>query len=204
MEGDARDIAGGNHGRFRRGISAVPGIHGVALQFDGNQSGINIPDTLPLQLNDSFSISTWVTVLSYPAEGRICQIFFRGDSRAGLDPYSLHLNHRGKVVFLIDAGDGGRAGLDTPVPLRTAVHVCATLDTAAQKMRLYVNGKLAGETSTPYRPFRDLDPRERPGIAIGNTQSAGEHEQAFYGVLDDLQVHNRALIPAEVARLARP
>ncbi len=204
MEGDARDLVGGNHGRLRRGVSAVQGVHGVALQFDGNQSGINIPDTLPLQFNDSFTISAWVTVLSYPPEGRICQIFFRGDSRAGLDPYSLHITPQGKLVFIIDGEKGARAGLDAPIPLRTAVHVSATLDTATQKMRIYVNGKLAAETSTPVRPFRELVPTERPGIAIGNTQSAGEHEQAFYGILDDLQVHNRALTLAEVARLAQP
>jgi hypothetical protein len=202
MEGNAKDIVGGNDGTFRRGVSAVPGMVGVGLQFDGNESGILVKDAPVLQFTDSFSISMWLRIEAYPATGRVGQIFFRGDSRAGNDPYNLCVLWDGRLAFQIDSG-AGYTTLHAPIPQKVPVHVCAMLDITAQTLRIYVNGKLAAETKAPYRPLRDLDPREFPGIGIGNTQNVDIHQHPFYGLLDDLQVHNRALTPDEVAALAR-
>lgn len=202
MEGNAKDIVGGNDGTLRRGISAVPGVVGVALQFDGNGSGIQVRDAPALQFTDSFSISVWVQIEAYPPPGRAGQIFFRGDNRAGNDPYNVCVLSDGRLAFQVDSG-AGYSTLHAPIPQKVRVHVCALLDTTAQVMRIYVDGKPAAETRCPYRPLRNLDPRESPGAGIGNTQNGDVHQHPFSGFLDDLQLHNRALTPDEVAFLAR-
>lgn len=202
MEGNAKDIVGGSDGTLRRGVSAVPAMVGVGLQFDGNGSGIQVPDTPALQFTGSFTLSLWVRVEAFPPAGRAGQLFFRGDRRAGMDPYNLCVVPDGMLAFQVDSGNGATL-LRVPIPPKVPVHVSAMLDADAGKMRVYLDGKLAGETKTTYRPFRELLASEHAGIGIGNTQYAGEHEQAFYGTLDDLQVHNRALSPEEVTALAR-
>jgi hypothetical protein len=201
MEGNAKDIVGGNDGTFRRGVSAVPGMVGVGLQFNGNGSGILVRDAPALQFTGSFSISVWLRVEAYPPAGRVGQIFFRGDSRAGNDPYNLCVVPDGFLHFQVDSGAGSTL-LRVPVPQQVPVHVCAMLDTSAQVMRVYLNGKVAAEEKTAYRPLRDLDPKQFPGVGIGNTQNVDIHQHPFYGMLDDLQIHNRALTPDEVAALA--
>lgn len=202
MEGNAKDIVGGNDGTFRRGVSAVPGLVGVGLQFDGNESGILVRDSPALQFTGSFSISVWLRIEAFPPQGHVGQIFFRGDSRAGNDPYNLCVVPDGFLHFQVDSGAGATL-LRVPVPQKVPVHVCAMLDTSAQVLRVYLNGKVAAEEKTAYRPLRDLDPKQYPGIGIGNTQNVDIHQHPFYGMLDDLQVHNRALTPDEVASLAR-
>lgn len=202
MEGNAKDIVGGNDGAFRRGVSAVPGMVGVGLQFDGNGSGIVVRDAPALQFTDSFSISMWVMVQAFPGPGGQSQIFFRGDGRGGLDPYSLYLSPGGKIGVTADSGTE-TLRMETPLPERTPIHVSAVLDARQQVARIYLNGKVAAEAKTRVRPFRDLVASAHAGIGIGNTQYPGEYEQAFHGILDDLQVHNRTLTPDEVATLAR-
>lgn len=202
IKGNAKDIVGGNDGALRRGVSAVPAMVGVGLQFDGNGSGIQIPDTPALQFTGSFTISLWVRVEAFPPSERAGQLFFRGDRRGGMDPYNLCVVPDGMLAFQVDSGNGATL-LRVSIPPKVPVHVSAMLDAESGKMRVYLDGRLAGEMKTTYRPFRDLVASEHAGIGIGNTQYSGEHEQAFYGTLDDLQVHNRALSPEEVAALAR-
>jgi len=202
MEGNAKDIVGGNDGTLRRGVSAVPGMVGVGLQFDGNGSGILVRETPALQFAGSFTISVWLRIEAYPPAGHIGQIFFRGDSRAGQDPYNLCVLPDGRLAFQVDSG-AGYSTLHASIPQTVPVHVSAMLDSSAQMMRIYLNGKLAAALKCPYRPLRDLDPKEFPGVGIGNTQNVDVHQHPYHGVLDDLQVHNRALTPEEVATLAR-
>ena len=202
MAGDARDLLGGSHGQLRRGVTAAAGMVGVGLQFDGKGSGISVPDSAALQLADSFTLSVWVNAATLPQPKGQAQIFFRGDSRSGMDPFSLYFSSNRNLGFVIQSATETNR-MELRIPERTWVHVSAMLDTGAQKMRLYVNGKLAQERPSTLRPLRDLDPRFHAGIGIGNTQYDGEYDQPFYGLLDELQVHNRALSADEVAILAR-
>jgi hypothetical protein len=128
------------------------------------------------------------------------QILFRGDDRGGLDPYSLTLLN-GK--FLLNAYSTTSAiNVVTPVVVGEWVHIVGTLDVERSRISIYKNGVLAAENETIIRPFTDLDPRQFPGIGIGNVQHPGPHNQPFMGVLDELQLYNRALTPEEVEALA--
>jgi hypothetical protein len=48
----------------------------------------------------------------------------------------------------------------------------------------------------------ELDPAQHAGLGIGNVQYVGPHNQPFVGVLDEIQLYDRALSPDEVEALA--
>ena len=81
------------------------------------------------------------------------------------------------------------------------VHIAAVLDLEAGKMRIYLDGTVAGETPAAGGPFKTLDSRFAPGLGIGNTQNNGPHNQPFSGIIDELQVYNRALTLMEIQAL---
>jgi hypothetical protein len=81
------------------------------------------------------------------------------------------------------------------VPSSQFIHVVATFDSTIGLMRIYLNGVLAAQTVTPVVPFRELDPNANPGCAIGNHSGfpTSPHNHPFQGLIDELQIYNRAL-----------
>ena len=63
-------------------------------------------------------------------------------------------------------------------------------------MTLYVNGAVVNQTTTTIRPFGDLDPNSNPGIGIGNLQDG--NGQGFDGLIDEVEIFNRALSQTEI------
>jgi hypothetical protein len=63
-------------------------------------------------------------------------------------------------------------------------------------MTLYLNGIFAAQTTTTVRPFGTLN-GANPGVSIGNLQSDTILEP-FVGLIDEVEVFNRALDPLEV------
>nr|UXE45636.1 hypothetical protein Hi04_10k_c5016_00045 [uncultured bacterium] len=171
---------------------------GQAFSFDGVDDRLQVTDNDDLKLTKSLSIEGWVRVNGFPSIDH-GEILFRGDDRNGLDPYSLSTEPNGTVNFHIDSGNG-TADISAPIPLGKFIYVAATLDDATGAMRLYLNGTLATETTTSFRPFRDLDPGSNPSIGIGNHGGypATDHNFPFNGLIDELSVYDRALTPAQI------
>lgn len=80
----------------------IPGNHG--LRFDGQNDFAYIAPSATLDLRGSMTISAWVKA-NRPLNGQV-QIFWRGDTQGGRDPYQLAFHHDGRMRFEIDAGDG--------------------------------------------------------------------------------------------------
>ena len=125
-EGNAMDIAGGNHGAPHSGVTFAPGQVGQAFSFDGQRAGINVPDAENLRITDALTISAWIQIASFPV-GHHGMIFFRGDDRFGLDPYYLSTEADGTVDFHVESLTKA-ADLKAPVPAGQFVHVLATFD----------------------------------------------------------------------------
>jgi hypothetical protein len=103
-------------------------------------------------------------------------------------------------VFHVEDGTSQIAELATAIPTNRFVYVAATLEDRTGEMRIYLDGRVAGQRVTRVRPFGDLDPASNPGIGIGNTQGhpASPFPEPFAGVIDELRVYSRALSPGEV------
>lgn len=162
----------------------------LALQFNGSNQYVSIPDNPIFQLTQSLALEAYINLASYPSTE--AKIVFRGDNRASNDPYFLSITSSHNVDFHINRG-GGSTVLLAPLPgLNQWVHVAGTLDDATGDMRLYINGDLVNSVNTSDRPFGALDSSQSPGLGIGALQTGGQN---FNGLIDEVRISNQALRP---------
>ncbi len=160
---------------------------------------IGVADSNSLKLTHSITMEGWIKINAFPTTNH-GEILFRGDDRGGLDPYSLATEPGGYVRFAISTAANEGASVQMAAPLGQFIHLAATLDDATGAMKLYENGVLMNQITTPYRPFAELDPASNPGVGIGNHGGypATPHNFPFSGLIDDLKLYDQALTGEEV------
>jgi hypothetical protein len=82
-------------------VTYATGEVGEAFSFDGVDARAQIVDSASLQFTTSFSIEGWVLVRGFPTGTNgddHGEIFFRGDDRSGLDPYSLSVSQTARCT----------------------------------------------------------------------------------------------------------
>ena len=193
-DGNANDIQGGNNGTLMNGATFAPGEVDQAFQFNGGSDRVFIADSPNLAITASLTLDAWINAASTPPNN-IGDIIFRGDDRPFFDPYTLRMVGS-NVVFQISDAVGNTASVQAPLPLNQFVHVSGTLDDATGIMTLYLNGIFAAQTTTTVRPYGTLT-GANPGVSIGNLQS-DTHLEPFVGLIDEVEVFNRALDWSEV------
>jgi WD40 repeat protein len=194
----ALDSVGNNHATLISGATYAAGQVGQAFKLDGVNDRVQVADSPSLALTNSLSIEAWVRADSAPSPQQ-GEIFFRGDDRGGLDPYSLSLQSNGQLRWEVVSGPGATS-VSANMPLGQFVHVAGTLDDATGAMQLYLNGVLVSQTTTTVRPFGNLDPASNPGIGIGNHGGypTTPHNFPLNGLIDELKVYDHALTQDEV------
>ncbi len=182
----AKDSAGKNHGKI---VNAkwVDGRVGKALDFNGQDSLVEVPNAPALSLTKAVSIEAWVKhrgTTSMPWEA----ILTKGDSA-----YRLHLDEVDQSFGLGLNGVGEWWNLQSgvkPDPDKW-YFVVATFD--GKQACLYVDGKQAAATKEC--PSEIMT--NGYGINIGeNNEVPGRH---FNGTIDEVKIYDRALSPKEVA-----
>jgi hypothetical protein len=197
-DNNANDIQGNNNGTLQGGVTFATGKVSQAFSFDGTDGVVAIPDSATFKITQDLTIDAWINVIAFP-EGGLMQILFRGDNN-GHNPYYLAAlrYNGGSVIFVIQDADGQDAYVNAPVLAGEWVHVAGTLENATGDMKLYVNGSLAAQSTTTIRPFADLDPAYSPGLGIGNRQSGSDVSEPFNGLIDEVEVFNRALLGSDI------
>jgi hypothetical protein len=184
------------------GVTYTAGEVGQAFSFDGTDDRAQIVDNSTLQFTTSMTIEGWIKVNAFPSGSPDDhgEIFFRGDDRGGLDPYSLSVEPNGTLNFQVTDATNAGASLAAPIATGQFIHVAGTLDNATGTMCLYENGVIVAQQVTTIRPFQNLDPTQNPSIAIGNHGGYpnSPHNFPFNGLIDELSVYNRALTASEV------
>ena len=192
----AVDVVATNNGILSN-VGYTSGIDGGAFSFDpenysyGTYTGVKIADQSAYALTNSLTIEGWVR-----PRGNSYMIFFRGDSRPGLDPYSISMQANSNVVFSITDSGGNGASVVTSLAYNQWTHLAATLDGAAGTLNFYTNGVLAAQTFTSVRPIGALT-GSSPGVGIGNLNDGGNNFP-FLGDIDEIALYNRALSAAEI------
>ena len=170
------------------------GAGSVALEFDGSNDRVFIPDAPGFQLTQSITIEAWVTLDSFANPG-IDQLVFRGDSRSGFDPYFLSVLDGRAFFHIADASNVGvNLASAAPLPTGQPVHVAGTLDDASGTMSVYVDGVLSNSTTTAIRPAGVLT-GPTPGVALGNLQDSGV--QYLDGRMHEARISDVALPPSQ-------
>ncbi|MFO0698123.1 MAG: choice-of-anchor C family protein [Nitrospira sp.] len=208
-DGNADAIAGENSGTLHNGATFVPGRVGQAFRFnDAFQQFVRVPHGPSLDIQHELTIDAWI-MKKGSCEPLNCWIVAKGNQ-----DFSSNTQNGRYGIFITDAsywpaGENGTVGLSfntgswEDVVLSTTIildnswyHVAGTWDGITAK--IYVNGIL--EKSVP-KTGTILPSLDHGSLAIG-AQIFGDVEppqgEFFNGLIDEVEVYNRALTAAEI------
>ena len=212
-DGTARDFSGmSNHGFILGDPEVVVGRLGEALDFDGNDDGIVIPDDPSLQLPDALTVSAWI----YPrAVNDHAGIVWKGSMIGWTDDASersynwcIAMVEPSGLTWGTSAANGQEGWFTTAevLPeLNRWYHVVLVEDGA--KATAYVDGRAMA--------FADIDERgidvsasyavsEDQPVRIGWSRGVGgdiDNRVHFDGIIDEVVIYNRALNEEELVLL---
>jgi hypothetical protein len=191
----AVDSSGNGNNGTLTGLNAASawttGRTGGALKCDGS-GGALVADSAGLDgIATGVTISAWVNRLS--ATTGFSAVLSRETGTTSGQYYWLGLSGD-------NAGFYGLSGVfsTTTVPIGTWTHLAATHD--GTTARIYVNGSLVTSRASS-NVFR----ADTSKLAICGNQNdtSGTITERWNGLLDDLQLYNRALTATEIANLAK-
>ncbi len=177
-DASASDIAGSNDGSIVGSVTYAAGRVDLAFRFDGSTGWVQAPDSAALRVTGQITIDAWINPVA--TGGRVVDKITAG----GADGYLLD-TYGGVIRFLVDSQGLNGA---TPLPTGTWSHVAGVYDGA--QMRVYLNGTLDGTFATTVAiPTNSLP------LRIGAASDGGS---SFNGLIDEVEVFNRALSQAEI------
>jgi plastocyanin len=203
-EGNARDIASGDNGTLQD-VAFVAGKVGQTFSLNGNTSFVEIPNRAAVRITGAISIDAWInpaTTAPFTQE-----VFSKYDSPSNQVSYSLSLRSGGALRLAVyQTGDASILRyVDTVtgiVPTGTFTHVAGTFDPATQATKIYVNGAdtnaSLGGGSTIVSSIFDSTTAVRIGAVVNSSVGI----TPFSGLIDEVELFNRALSPSEIAAIA--
>lgn len=193
LNGDAKDQSGyGNHGIV---TGAVPGKNkylgtNTAMQFDGDQDYIKVPNPASFSTTKSISAMAWIKpdqiTGGYTVFGKGWNFSITiNDAFYGFSYGTYGLSFDGRSVISFN-------NCVTTVATKAGewAHVAGTYD--GTTIRLYVNFKLAASLAAPY----NLNPPTTSELIMGENFSS-----AFKGTLDEVRLYDYALSEKEITAL---
>jgi YD repeat-containing protein len=193
-DGDTRDLANGNAGVIEDGVTFVPGIVGQAFSLNGGAADVVIPASTALNVK-SFTMDAWVFPLDLGVQRPIME-YSSTNGTIGVHLWenlnaSVQITAGSVYANIVDSGGGSHtfATGGGALQWKRWNHVALTYDQATGVARIYVNGAFAAAAN-----FGVFTPRTNLPLYIG----ARPNSNHFLGNIDEPQVYNRALSPAEV------
>lgn len=196
------DIQDGNHATLVNGATYATAKVGPGFSLDGVDDRVEIPDAANLK-PANVTVSAWVKFNALDTPGAstagLQYIVFKRNSRTSLfEGYSLskrRVSGTDRLEFVVASASGVQvvALSTTAVTAGQLYHVAGTYD--GTTARLYVNGVLESQQFAGF----PLDYGTRP-VFIGSTEESWNGR--LNGVVDELQLFNRALTITEIQALS--
>jgi hypothetical protein len=200
--GLARDRSGnGLHGEVKGTATGGAGRVGRALDLTRRPPGwVRVPSSPALdRITKALSIAAWVNRTSNPVDNGT--VLSRQYGTSAWDHYNIAFDPTGRLRFFLNTYAGSASfvlATPDPVPLGRWVHVAAVYDGATA--RIYQDGvEVARKTAAV--TFRTATTPVTMGGEINGPSEV--IEETFTGFIDEVSLHARALLPEEVAALAR-
>jgi hypothetical protein len=194
LDGDALDSSGNaHHGAENGGPFYGDGVDGQAIQLDGVDDYVEVPDSPGLDITDTITIATWI--YREVDSGAWERIIAKSDASA-YDYWLQIANNDSIGGGFIDAGGTAHNPLDltpgVPIPLNQWTHLAFVYD--GTYVKAYVNGLL--DKSEEIGSFT-IQTSARP-LWLGRLLNS----YSYSGLLDETRIYDSALSLAEVAWLA--
>lgn len=209
FDGDVPSVAVDTAGDADGALLAGATLDGQGqLVLDGQQAYVDLPNGIISSL-PALTVEAWITWNGTATAGLWQRVFDFGTNSVGEIPgpgggpfnaneqafiqLSPHTQYDTMRVTASDGPGTGEAYVDTdPLPTGRLVHVVVVWDTAAEVVRLYVDGSArAGQPFTfPIAELPDVN------NWIGRSNYSGDN--GFDGTMSEFRIYGHALTPREV------
>ncbi|WP_237329423.1 LamG-like jellyroll fold domain-containing protein [Streptomyces sp. CBMAI 2042] len=178
--------------------TGAAGTKGAALELNGTD-GYASSDLSVVDTTLGFTVSAWVKLSKMPTSAAIIAAqpgnhspSFELYYSAALDRWVFNQYETdtpgANVIRAMAAQPGG-------VSANAWTHLTGSYDSGAEKLRLYVNRQLVGETALPNAW------NARRGLQIGAGSYSGVTKAFFPGAIDEVQIFDKVITQGEVDKL---
>jgi Protein kinase domain/Concanavalin A-like lectin/glucanases superfamily len=205
-EGDARDLAGTNHGILRNGVSFAPGRVGKAFRFNGTNSFVEIPRAPCFDVSNQVTIEFWMKAdtdnpMITCCQGLVTSDFYLVEISSTEEPIGVDFciaNRYGTSTNTCDANRGAAV-----ISSGEWHHIAGTYD--GTQLQLYVDG-------APWRKPTPCTGAIPPMLADSFISIGSEDgrklcpyciESRYFkgGLIDEVSIYNRALTASEITAI---
>ena len=173
-----------NNGTITNATRTTSGKYGKALQFNGTNALVTIPDAASLHLTTGMTLEAWVNPSAVNANWR--DVIYKGNDNYYLEATSYNASR--PDAGLIAGGTYADAFGTAALPANTWSFLTETYD--GSTLRLYVNGTQVASTAHTGNIATSTNPLQIGGDSI--------YGQFFAGLIDEVRVYNRALTAAQI------
>ena len=174
----------GNSGTITNATWSSSGKFGKALQFNGTNALVTIPDAASLHLSTGMTLEAWVNPSTVNGNWR--DVIYKGNDNFYLEATSSNAS---KPDAGLIAGGGYADAVGTAaLPANTWSYLTETYD--GSTLRLYVNGIQVASTAHTGSIATSTNPLQIGGDSI--------YGQFFAGMIDEVRVYNHALTAAQI------
>lgn len=201
-DGNATDIEGTNNGTPQNGATFAPGVVGQAFSFDGVDDRVDL--AAPVSPAGNLTVEGWFNPASFGSVAIINRLtVMHADNGFPVFGFGIIADFpfNGSLVRKVDLVARDSAGMslfvrsNSQLTVGVPAHVAWTWDAATRTGSVYVNGTFETSDSNP-----SIDLSSLPLLlAIGaTTRTATLPYDHFHGLIDELTVYNRVLVPNEI------
>ena len=195
-DGNADDIVGNNHGVLQGGATYIGGLVGEAFSFDGAGDSVLVADNANLNITGDVTIDLWArrTVLG---GGNRYMVFKGAGAIAGSDVptvYALGFRSDNKLFGIFERANASNVDITGPTVADLLFHHYAYVR-VGNTHKLFMDGlevKSATFTGSPG------DTSGLPLVIGAVREDPGGFIRYFGGIIDEVEVFNRALSAAEI------
>ena len=174
----------GNTGTITNATWAAAGKYGKALQFNGTNALVTIPNAASLQLSAGMTLEAWVNPSTVNANWR--DVIYKGNDNYYLEATSTNASK--PDAGMIAGGSYADAFGTAKLTANTWSYLTETYD--GSTLRLYVNGTQVASTAHTGAIASSTNP-----LQIGGDSLYGQN---FAGLIDEVRVYNVALTAAQI------
>ena len=179
------DASGNGHnGTISNATWAATGKFGKALQFNGGNALVSVPNAAQLQLSTGMTLEAWVNPSAVNSSWR--DVIYKGNDNYYLEATSTNASK--PDAGMIAGGSYADAFGTSALAANTWSYLTETYD--GSTLKLYVNGTQVASVAHTGAIASSTNPLQIGGDTI--------YGQYFAGLIDEVRVYNVALTAAQI------